>query len=74
MTFALLTLVLSAAPRLVAPGAVAQTTRERVHVFVEAEGAFRLTVNGGEASCTSWHGTLRQSACCTSWQSVRVSG
>lgn len=53
MTFALLTLVLSAAPRLVAPGAVAQTTRERVHVFVEAEGAFRLTVNGGEASCTS---------------------
>lgn len=53
MTAALLTVVLSAAPRLLAPGAVGQSTRERLHVFVEIDQTTTFTLNGAAVRCTT---------------------
>lgn len=50
MTLALLTVVVSAAPRFLAPGPVAQTTREQVRVFVEADGP--LSLSGADGGCS----------------------
>lgn len=53
MTFALLAVVLAAGPRLVAPGAAAQSTRERLRVFVELEDPSRTNFLGADAGCVA---------------------
>lgn len=51
MTPALLTVALSAAPRLWAPGPVGQTTRERLHVFVEVDSPVTFTLGDAGVRC-----------------------
>lgn len=53
MTGALLAFVLTASPSLVAPGPVAQTTRERLHVFVEGAPGTPVSLDGQSVACAS---------------------